>query len=278
MQQMPLIIALGINFGIVPLLFAHGRLRAGLFSGHDSHGLALAHGHRPAAAGLLWRFISTASPVCPRRPDGPAFRASPVGRRRSFFPAIGFLFANAMSLMQNVAGWEKLYLAHNHYGAVLGTALNTADSRLWPRWLMMFGIALTTTAAWVVFDAGWFAPRRERPLSQLGAPLRVETLSARHGLVSSDGQLVCLRHVAATYQRRYVPSALAAADGGDRSFAGRGMAMATARRQGSGPISRSAATVAGSLQFGLVFRERRQPSGRAAVGNRTGLQYLRSEN
>jgi hypothetical protein len=75
------------------------------------------------------------------------------------FPTIGFIFANAMSLLQNPTGWGNLYLAHNYHGAVLGTALNTGDPRLWPRWLMMFGIALTTTAAWTVFDAGWFARR-----------------------------------------------------------------------------------------------------------------------
>ena len=72
---------------------------------------------------------------------------------------IGFIFANAMGLAENIAGWEKLYLNNNYHGAAIGTALNTGDPRLWPRWLLMFGLALTTTAAWVVVDAGWFARR-----------------------------------------------------------------------------------------------------------------------
>ena len=44
-------------------------------------------------------------------------------------------------------------------GAALGTALNVADPTLWPRWLLMFGLALGTTAAWMVVDAAWFAAR-----------------------------------------------------------------------------------------------------------------------
>jgi hypothetical protein len=34
-----------------------------------------------------------------------------------------------------------------------------ADARFWPRWLLMFGLALTTVGAWVAFDAAWFARR-----------------------------------------------------------------------------------------------------------------------
>jgi cytochrome bd-type quinol oxidase subunit 2 len=42
-------------------------------------------------------------------------------------------------------------------GAPTGTALNTADPTLWPRWLMMFGLALTTVAVYVVVDTAFFA-------------------------------------------------------------------------------------------------------------------------
>jgi len=40
-------------------------------------------------------------------------------------------------------------------GAATGTALNLADATLWPRWLLMLGLALGTTAAWAVVDAAW---------------------------------------------------------------------------------------------------------------------------
>ena len=40
---------------------------------------------------------------------------------------IGFTFANAMSLMENVGGWPDLWEDHGFHGAALGTALNVAD-------------------------------------------------------------------------------------------------------------------------------------------------------
>ncbi len=72
-----------------------------------------------------------------------------------FFVAIGFIFANGLSLMDHVGRWPELWRNHSEAGAALGTALNTGDATLWPRWLLMFGLALGTTAVWVVFDAEW---------------------------------------------------------------------------------------------------------------------------
>jgi hypothetical protein len=44
-------------------------------------------------------------------------------------------------------------------GAPTGTALNLADPTFWPRWFLMFGLALLTTAAWTAFDTVWLAER-----------------------------------------------------------------------------------------------------------------------
>ena len=158
MRQMPVIIALGINFGIVPLLFIQVGYGAVFY---------------PATILMAWPWFLVVVLLLPAyygvyiysyalaKQDG---RLSWFPRVAGWgaallFPLIGFIFANAMSLMENMAGWEKLYAANNYHGAAIGTALNTGDPRLWPRWLLMFGLALTTTAAWVVFDAGWFARR-----------------------------------------------------------------------------------------------------------------------
>jgi hypothetical protein len=158
MRQMPVIIALGINFGIVPLLFVQ---------------VGFAPVFYPATILMAWPWLLIIALLLPayygvyiysyslaahgdRLPWFPRLAGWAAA---ILFPAIGFIFANAMSLLQNPTGWDKLYLAHNYHGAMLGTALNTGDPRLWPRWLMMFGIALTTTAAWTLFDAGWFARR-----------------------------------------------------------------------------------------------------------------------
>ena len=74
----------------------------------------------------------------------------------------GFLFANNFSLMTNVRGWPELLARTAVAGAPAGTALNTADPTLLPRWLMLFGLALLTTAAFLVIDTTFFAGR-ERP-------------------------------------------------------------------------------------------------------------------
>jgi len=73
------------------------------------------------------------------------------------FVAIGFCFANGLSLMDHVARWPELWRQHSAAGAAWGTALNVGDPTLWPRWLLMFGLALGTTAVWLLVDAFWLA-------------------------------------------------------------------------------------------------------------------------
>jgi len=75
------------------------------------------------------------------------------------FIAIGWLFSNGFSLMTHVEAWPRLFASQEVGGAVLGTASNAADASLWSRWLMMFSLAVLTTATWMRFDAGWFAGR-----------------------------------------------------------------------------------------------------------------------
>jgi hypothetical protein len=58
--------------------------------------------------------------------------------------------------MTNLRAWVMLWQTTSVAGAPMGTALNTADPTLWPRWLMMFGLALTTTAAYIVVDTTFF--------------------------------------------------------------------------------------------------------------------------
>jgi hypothetical protein len=158
MRQMPVIIALGINFGIVPLLFIQVGFGSVFY---------------PATILMAWPWLLVVVLLLPAYYGVYVYSyalVKPSGRLSWFlrtagwgaailFPLIGFIFANAMSLMENMARWEKLYSANSFHGAAIGTALNTGDRRLWPRWLLMFGLALTTTAAWVVVDAGWFAGR-----------------------------------------------------------------------------------------------------------------------
>jgi hypothetical protein len=75
------------------------------------------------------------------------------------FISIGFIFANGMSLMEHVRRWLDLWNAHSTAAAATGTALNVGDPTLLPRWLLMFGLALGTTAVWVLVDAVFLTRR-----------------------------------------------------------------------------------------------------------------------
>jgi hypothetical protein len=159
--QMPVIVATGVNLGIVPLLFIQ---------------VAYAKLFYPATILMAWFWLSIVVLLIPAYygvylyafglADGgkgmtPTKRA--VGWLSALlFVAISFIFVNAMSLLTNVKDWPALWERQNVGGAVLGTRLNLGDPTLWPRWLMVFGIALTTAAAWVAFDAAWFG-RKESP-------------------------------------------------------------------------------------------------------------------
>jgi len=155
MKQMPVIIAFGVNLGIVPLLFVQVAYHKVFYPATILmawHWLLIIPMLAVAYYGVYWYVFGM------RRAAG----LSPVRVAAGWvsallFIGIGFFFANAMSLMAHVQHWPELYAATQIDGAVLGNALNTADVSLWPRWLMMFGLALTTTAAWVVVDRAFFA-------------------------------------------------------------------------------------------------------------------------
>ena len=180
-RQMPIIVAAGINLGIVPLLFvqvAYYRvfypatiLMAWFWLGiivlliPAYYGVyAYAGGMRGAGKRPTGGDVSGGGETG-RDPPGDAAAHDGVAGWRvaagwcaaALFIAIAFLFANGWSLMQNVGRWPELWQHHNTAGAALGTALNTGDPTLWPRWLLMFGLALGTTAVWLVFDAEWLA-------------------------------------------------------------------------------------------------------------------------
>ncbi len=157
MRQMPVIIALGVNFGIVPLLFTQ---------------VAYYRVFYPATILMAWPWfliiilltfayygvyiyvtgLKDSAVLTP-------FKRAAGWVSAILFIVIGFLFSNGFSLMTHLSAWPQLWQETSVAGAPLGTALNTSDPTLLPRWLMMFGLALTTVAAYTVFDAGVFARR-----------------------------------------------------------------------------------------------------------------------
>lgn len=158
MGQMPVIVALGINFGIVPLLFTQ---------------VAYYRAFYPATILMAWPWFAIvvlltfayyglylyASGLKEGGRGMTRLRKASGWASALLFIAISFLFANGFSLMTNLKAWPKLWEATSVAGAPMGLGLNVADASLWPRWLMMFGLAVTTTAAYVAVDAGLFAVR-----------------------------------------------------------------------------------------------------------------------
>jgi len=154
LRQMPVIVAVGVNLGIVPLLFVQ---------------LAYYRVFYPATILMAWSWLAIIALLIPAYYGVYAYawgirngvkhlagwRIAAGWCAAVFFIAIGFLFTNGLSLMDHVERWPALWQANSVSGAALGTALNITDPTLWPRWLLMFGLALGTTAVWVLVDAVW---------------------------------------------------------------------------------------------------------------------------
>jgi len=153
MKQMPVIVAFGINLGIVPLLF----LQVGFGPIFYSATILMAW-HWLAIVILLifayygvylysWTEIPLEKPISRRRLALGAFIAL-------LFILIGFFFSNAFSIMNDFQRWSVLWKRTVVAGAVTGLTLNVDDPSFWPRWLFIFSLAVQTTAAWMVVDAG----------------------------------------------------------------------------------------------------------------------------
>ncbi len=157
-KALPILIALGINFGIIPLLFT----QVGYYQSFY-----------PATILMAWPWFSVILLVMIAyygvyiyvvglgRPMMGRVRHLAGWIAAGLFMVVGFIFANGFSLMTNTDGWPALWQATSYAGAATGTGLNTADPSLWPRWLMMFGLALLTTAAYILVDTAFFAGREQ---------------------------------------------------------------------------------------------------------------------
>jgi hypothetical protein len=153
MKHMPIIIAYGINFGIIPLLFVQ---------------VAYYKAFYPSTILMAWPWFSVFILLTFAYYGIYIYSSGLYGQKLTLFKRtagwvaailfiiIGFIFSNEFSLLTNLDKWHKLWQASNVGGAVLGLAMNTTDPTLWPRWLMIFGLAITTTSAYIMVDAGLF--------------------------------------------------------------------------------------------------------------------------
>lgn len=155
--QMPLVIALGINFGIAPLLFLQ---------------VTASRAFYPATILVAWAWLAIiplltiayygvyAYVVGLKRGHLAGWQRAAGWTSAFVFIGIGFLFAHTMALVTRVDAWPELWRRTSLAGAVSGWTLHLAEPTLWPRWLMFIGLALTTTAVHPVVDSGIFGGPR----------------------------------------------------------------------------------------------------------------------
>lgn len=161
MKQMPVIIAYGVNFGIVPLLF----IQVVYYKVFYPATILMAWPWLMVIVLLIFSYYGTYVYVVGlKREEEETVALSAVRRAAGWISAvlfilIGFIFSNALSMMTNLHDWPAVWKGTTFGGAVTGTALNTGDLTLWPRWLMVFGLAVMVTAVYTLIDAILFAKR-----------------------------------------------------------------------------------------------------------------------
>ena len=165
-NAMPVIVALGINFGIVPLLF----LQVAYHKFYFASSIMMAAPWLSVIVLLIFAYYGVYLYVIKMRKGD----VTPLARWAAWISAgcflvIGFLFSNNMSLMTNADRWIEIFRQTNVAGAVTGLALNIGEPTLLPRWLMVLGMAVTTVGVYVVFDGAHFS-RRESDAYREFAP------------------------------------------------------------------------------------------------------------
>jgi len=152
-HQLPIMMALGTNFGIVPLLFLQTTYYKAFYT---------------ATILTAWYWLA----VIPIILVGyySLYIAAYSGERRDrmilssilaslCFFCIAILNTNGLTLMISSELWGDMVYKTSHYGAVLGTANNFEHPMLWLRLMTMFGLGLCTAGVWAVFDSHFLKPK-----------------------------------------------------------------------------------------------------------------------
>lgn len=165
-KQLPVIMAFGINFGIVPLLFT----QLAYYKNFYSATILMAWPWMSVIALVVLAyyglyFLSFRSQyVVGDVPKKKSRLTSPwaVGVVVSLLLiAVGTLFAGAMTLMVQPVEWAPMLQEANVAGATIGVKTNHGDPQMWARFGLISGLSILTTAAWIVFDAGWFTRKED---------------------------------------------------------------------------------------------------------------------
>jgi hypothetical protein len=120
MKQMPVIVALGINFGIVPLLFVQVAYHQVFYPAT----ILMAWPWLGIIALLVVAYYGVYLYVSGLRDTGamPRYKQLAGWASAVLFITIGFIFANGFSLMTNLSAWPALWKDTSVAGAPLGIA------------------------------------------------------------------------------------------------------------------------------------------------------------
>ncbi|MDR1959990.1 MAG: hypothetical protein LBQ54_13250 [Planctomycetaceae bacterium] len=151
-SQLPVIMALGINFGIVPLLF----IQVAYYKPFYTSTIFMAWHWFLVIPLLAVAYYGLYLCAYSLKPGGKSGYLLPFGLISMFcLLAIAYIQVNAMSLMGRPDIWNVLWNKNSIGAATLGTGINSSDPTLWLRYGSMFGLALVTSAVWMIFDANW---------------------------------------------------------------------------------------------------------------------------
>lgn len=156
-RAMPIIIALGINLGIVPLLFIQLLYPRAFYPATALmgwHWLLIIWLLIPAYYGI-YIYVYGMSKSQMEHTIMPAWKRASGWLSALFFLIIGFFFVNGLVLMSSPESWKSLWLSSESAGATLGLGSAVGEVSLWPRWILMFGLALGTLGAWTLADLFW---------------------------------------------------------------------------------------------------------------------------
>ncbi len=175
--QMPIFLALGVNFAIVPLLFLQTTYYKAVYTATILtawHWIAIIPlflfayygvyicsfsiknvSGQPKPADVKKDGKPNLAPTAPEKAASSGkFRTVLVGLLAWVFLAlIGVLMTHAMNLMGKPEVWNAIWEKTQIGGAVTGLGNHFRDSELWLRLTGMFGLALITTSFWAVFDS-----------------------------------------------------------------------------------------------------------------------------
>ena len=166
LKQMPVVMAMGINLGIVPLLFIQAAYYKVFY---------------PSTILMAWHWLGILALVLP------AYyllyiTSALVGAGRKWLPvlsgcgaslllvSVGLIFASAWTLMASPDSWTELWRAKSVAGAATGLGSYWGDPVVYLRFISVCGLALLTVTFWLLFDSHFLfvgkkggAAARQRP-------------------------------------------------------------------------------------------------------------------